>query len=374
VRRLAILPGVLAALLAGTCAPRQAYDLIIRNGTVFDGSHLPPTRVDVAIDGDRIAAVGDLSGVPGAVIVDAAGQSVAPGFIDAASARGPSLLADPGGGRWIQQGITTTVVAWAPSPAERARLRQQGTSLNVAYLTPLSDANGPDATLEQALLAGSFGAWFQGGTLASPGGGLNPLSGSVQARGALVVAADGTVPPVETLEAALDAARAVRLGWVGVDLSRWQPGGDTRLIPLVAAARPVREQGLTPIFIVEPGRLPRVDDNDLWTFLGQPEVMVTTGDRDDAIRTWFDAYAGGRELFSNVDPVRRLTSLPALNYRLAERGIIREGWFADLVVFSEGPRIEHVIVNGVMVATPDGPTGARPGRILNGPSFPRPGS
>lgn len=63
-------------------APKPDYDVLIRNGSVFDGSLNPPARLDVAIRGDRIVRV--FPDIPGtaAIVIDAAGMNVAPGFID----------------------------------------------------------------------------------------------------------------------------------------------------------------------------------------------------------------------------------------------------------------------------------------------------
>src|SRR5260370_37936238 len=58
------------------------YDLIIRSGRVVDGSGRPAYAADVAIKGDRIARIGNLSGARAKRIIDARGQLVAPGFID----------------------------------------------------------------------------------------------------------------------------------------------------------------------------------------------------------------------------------------------------------------------------------------------------
>ncbi len=81
------------------------------------------------------------------------------------------------------------------------------------------------------------------------------------------------------------------------------------------------------------------------------------------------------------DAVRRMTSLAASQFGIAERGTLREGYFADVVVFDpstvrdtatfEKPHqypvgIHHVIVNGVPVLNPNGLTGAKPGRGLYG--------
>ncbi|MXY92767.1 MAG: amidohydrolase family protein [Caldilineaceae bacterium SB0670_bin_27] len=58
------------------------YDIIIAGGTVIDGKRAPRHRGDVGIQGDRIAAIGDLAGADAAQVIDAAGRTVAPGFID----------------------------------------------------------------------------------------------------------------------------------------------------------------------------------------------------------------------------------------------------------------------------------------------------
>lgn len=60
----------------------MAHDLIIRNGTVVDGTGAAGYRADVAIDGDRIVAIGDLSDQVATKEIDATGMSVTPGFID----------------------------------------------------------------------------------------------------------------------------------------------------------------------------------------------------------------------------------------------------------------------------------------------------
>ncbi len=60
----------------------MAHDLILRGGTVVDGTGAPTRRADVAVDGDTIVAVGDLSGVAAKREVDAEGRFVTPGFVD----------------------------------------------------------------------------------------------------------------------------------------------------------------------------------------------------------------------------------------------------------------------------------------------------
>ena len=58
------------------------YDIVIAGGTVIDGHRAPRRRGDVGIQGDRIAAIGDLAGAEAAQVIDASGKIVAPGFVD----------------------------------------------------------------------------------------------------------------------------------------------------------------------------------------------------------------------------------------------------------------------------------------------------
>ncbi len=94
---------------ATTPAPAPEYDLVIRGGTVYDGTGAPGRVADVAITGDRIAAVGDLSSFRGRREVDARGLAVAPGFINMLSWATTSLLRDGRSQSDIRQGVTLEV-------------------------------------------------------------------------------------------------------------------------------------------------------------------------------------------------------------------------------------------------------------------------
>ncbi|HUV10921.1 MAG TPA: amidohydrolase, partial [Acidimicrobiia bacterium] len=59
----------------------MAHDLVIRNGTVVDGTGAPARRADIAVDGDRIVTVGAVDGT-GSREIDADGRLVTPGFVD----------------------------------------------------------------------------------------------------------------------------------------------------------------------------------------------------------------------------------------------------------------------------------------------------
>jgi N-acyl-D-amino-acid deacylase len=85
-------------------------DLLVRGGTVVDGTGSEPFRADVAIDGDRIAAVGQDLGMEAATVLDATGLLVSPGFIDVHSHSDFTLLRDPRAVSAIAQGVTLEVI------------------------------------------------------------------------------------------------------------------------------------------------------------------------------------------------------------------------------------------------------------------------
>jgi N-acyl-D-amino-acid deacylase len=91
------------------CAPASQYDVVIRHGTLYDGSGAAGKVGDLAIQGDRIAALGDLSAARGRQEVDAAGLAVAPGFIDMLNHSETALIADGRSQGMIRQGVTLAV-------------------------------------------------------------------------------------------------------------------------------------------------------------------------------------------------------------------------------------------------------------------------
>lgn len=121
----------LAALLfaplntCATAAPEPArHDLVIRGGTIYDGSGGEPYVGDLAIEGDRIVAVGRVVGA-GRAEIDAAGKAVAPGFINMLSWANRSLLEDGRAMSDILQGVTLEVFGegWTMGPVNQAMRR-----------------------------------------------------------------------------------------------------------------------------------------------------------------------------------------------------------------------------------------------------------
>jgi N-acyl-D-amino-acid deacylase len=85
------------------------FNIVIRNGTVYDGSGGAPFRADVGIRSDRIAAVGDLRHAKAGMVIDASGLAVAPGFINMLSWSTASLIVDGRSQSEIRQGVTTEI-------------------------------------------------------------------------------------------------------------------------------------------------------------------------------------------------------------------------------------------------------------------------
>ncbi len=138
----------LAALAGCQDVRGGGYDLVIRGGTIVDGSGAPRFAGDLAVTGDRIVAVGHIEGA-GRREIDARGLVVAPGFIDMHSHSDLLLLEDGAAQSKIRQGVTTEVLgegssegpfkgklkprhAWTTLGGYFDALEKSGTSVNVA--------------------------------------------------------------------------------------------------------------------------------------------------------------------------------------------------------------------------------------------------
>ncbi len=122
----AVLALVLGLPLAAVAAAAAPFDVIIRGGTVYDGTGGPPRRADVALAGDRIVAIGDLSRQKAKAAIDARGLAVAPGFINMLSWSTESLLVDGRSQGEIRQGVTTEIFGegWSMGPLNEAMKKQ----------------------------------------------------------------------------------------------------------------------------------------------------------------------------------------------------------------------------------------------------------
>ena len=131
----------LACLLAACAAdsaqtPATAHDVVIRGGTIYDGSGGAPYVGDVAVDGDRIAFVGRHADGHGRREIDATGLAVAPGFINMLSWSTESLIQDGRGQSEIRQGVTLEVMGegWSMGPlTEPMKRREESRQGDIRY-------------------------------------------------------------------------------------------------------------------------------------------------------------------------------------------------------------------------------------------------
>src|SRR2546423_2683279 len=99
-----------APMAVGLAAPNEKFDVVIKGGMVYDGTGEKPRVVDVAIRGDRIAALGNFSADQAKSVVDARGLAVAPGFINMLSWSNESLIEDGRSQSEIREGVTTEIM------------------------------------------------------------------------------------------------------------------------------------------------------------------------------------------------------------------------------------------------------------------------
>ena len=105
----------------------ESVDIIIRNGDIYDGSGNPPYKGDVAISGDRITAIGNLSHLSASIEIDATGLAVAPGFINMLSWATSSLIEDGNSQSDIRQGVTLEIMGegWSMGPYSEEMKKQE---------------------------------------------------------------------------------------------------------------------------------------------------------------------------------------------------------------------------------------------------------
>lgn len=167
----ALVPLLVAAAVAASSARQAApaFDLLLVNGRVVDGTGAPWFRADVGITGDRIAAIGRLADATARTRIDATDLVVAPGFIDMLGQSELSLLVDPRGASKLLQGITTELTGEGSSAGpindrmiaddatlfERRQLTVDWRTLG-EYLTRLNDRARPAINLGSFVGAGGI--------------------------------------------------------------------------------------------------------------------------------------------------------------------------------------------------------------------------
>lgn len=109
------------------CSVRNRFDVIIKNGLVFDGAGAAGIKTDLGIKGNRIIAIADLSAATADQIIDANGLAVSPGFIDIHTHTDTGLLVNPTADSKILQGVTTEIsgnCGYSPFPLNKTDLSE----------------------------------------------------------------------------------------------------------------------------------------------------------------------------------------------------------------------------------------------------------
>ena len=114
----------------------EKFDIIIKGGTVYDGTGEKPRVIDVAIRGDRIAGLGNFPAEKGQTVIEAKGMAVAPGFINMLSWSTESLFEDGRSQSEIRQGVTTQIMGegWSMGPLnDRMKQRMVAEQKDIKY-------------------------------------------------------------------------------------------------------------------------------------------------------------------------------------------------------------------------------------------------
>jgi dihydroorotase/N-acyl-D-amino-acid deacylase len=228
---------ILATLLlfslvsSSTTASAPQYDLLIRNGTVIDGSGRPRQIADIAIKGDRIVRIGKLKNAGAVREIDAAGMVVAPGFIDMLGQSETYLLIDPRAMSKVMMGVTTEITGEGESIAPvNERLIKEQEDFNRRY----------NLTIDWRTL----GQYFS--RLEKQGSGVNLATfvGATQVR-EYVVGFDDRPPTAAELQQMKElVAGAMRDGALGVSTSlQYVPARFAKTDEIVELAKVARQYG-----------------------------------------------------------------------------------------------------------------------------------
>jgi len=120
-----LLLSIIVVLIFFSCKQHPSYDVIIRNGTIYDGNGGDPYKADIAINADTIAFIGDLTGAKAKNETDANGLAVAPGFINMMGHSEESLFQDGRSQSDIRQGVTTEIFTESSFGPLNATMKKQ---------------------------------------------------------------------------------------------------------------------------------------------------------------------------------------------------------------------------------------------------------
>ena len=216
---------------SSTSSTSMNYDLIIRNGHILDGTGNPWYAADVAIQSDRIAAIGDLREAHAKREIDAHGQIVSPGFIDMLGQSESSLLLDNRSLSKLSQGITSEITGEGGSIAPQ----------NEKTLAPLKPfLEQYKLTVDWTTLDGYFRRLEKQGTPLN----IGTYVGSAQVREAVIGDDDRAPTPAELTEMESLVEQAMKDGALGVSSALiYPPNIYAKTDELIALAKVASKYG-----------------------------------------------------------------------------------------------------------------------------------
>ncbi len=207
------------------------YDLIIRNGHIIDGTGNPWFAADVAVSGDRLAAIGDLREAHAQREIDAKGRIVAPGFIDMLGQSEDSLLLDNRSLSKLSQGITTEITGEGHSIAPQ-------NEKTIAPQKPFLDHY--KLTIDWTTLDGYFRRLEKQGTPLN----IGTYVGSAQVREAVIGDDDRAPTPAELDQMKSLVEQAMKDGALGLSSALiYPPNIYAKTDELIALARVASKYG-----------------------------------------------------------------------------------------------------------------------------------
>ncbi len=154
--------------LIGACSPGNKYDILIKNGKIIDGSGNASYIGSLAINGDTIAAIGELRDAKGTVEIDATGLVVAPGFINMLSWANESLIEDGRSQGDLRQGVTLEVLGEGHSMGplnEAMKQDMKDGQQNIRYDIPWTTLGDYLEFLEKKGISPNVASFVGNGTL-----------------------------------------------------------------------------------------------------------------------------------------------------------------------------------------------------------------
>ncbi|HEX8765977.1 MAG TPA: D-alanyl-D-alanine carboxypeptidase/D-alanyl-D-alanine-endopeptidase, partial [Candidatus Acidoferrum sp.] len=217
--------------LDGAATSSAGYDLLIRNGHIIDGAGNPWFAGDVAVNGDRVAAVGDLHDAHAKREIDAQGRVVAPGFIDMLGQSEVSLLLDNRSLSKLSQGITTEITGEGGSIAPQ-------NEKTIAPMKPFLDHY--KLTIDWTTLDGYFKRLEKQGTPLN----IGTYVGSAQIREAVIGDDDRAPTPAELEQMKALVEQAMKDGALGLSSALiYPPNIYAKTDELIALAQVASQYG-----------------------------------------------------------------------------------------------------------------------------------